>query len=312
MQLSIIIVNYNLSQEIRKCIHSILDQVNPDNATDFEIVVIDNNSPDRSIETLSDEFPTNYSKHVQFYFLNENKGFGTGNNYGARKSKGEFLLFLNPDTQFSENTLKNLFELISKHVSFDIIGLQIIKPDGTPEISLGQFPTILSEALGILNFSLLLKKRDYFKKVKESSNNLIEVDWVTGSALVVSRNSFNSVMGFDEKFFMYNEEVDLCKRIKNVGGKIYFYKDAIIIHAGSLSSKKNYYFFTKTSYESKLYYLKKHFKGINLYMLLFLFLLQVISQLVFWMFMLPIEKQKALSKIKGFLEVLNSFVMKKV
>jgi GT2 family glycosyltransferase len=311
VQLSIIIVNYNLSQEIRKCLHSILEQINSDNATDFEIIVIDNNSPDRSIETLSDEFLTNYSNYVHFYFLNENKGFGTGNNFGVRKSKGEFLLFLNPDTLFSNNTLKNLFELISKKFSFDIIGLKIIEPDGTPEISFGQFPNILSETLSLFNLSSYFKKRAYFNKIKHSENRMVEVDWVTGSAILIRKGLFNSVGGFDENFFMYNEEVDLCERIKEKGGKIYFYKDAIIIHAGSLSSKKNYYFFTKTSYESKLYYIKKHYRGFRFGFLLLLFFLQVFTQLVFWMIMMPFTKLKALGKVKGFWEVLIALLRSK-
>lgn len=182
--------------------------------------------------------------------------------------------------------------------------MQILREDGTPEISFGQFPNILSETLSLFNLSSYFKKGDYFNKIKHSENEMVEVDWVTGSAILVRKSLFNSVGGFDENFFMYNEEVDLCKRIKEKGGKIYFYKDAIIIHAGSLSSKKNYYFFTKTSYESKLYYIKKHFKGFRFGFLLPLFFLQVFTQLVFWIIMLPFAKFKALGKVKGFWEVL--------
>ncbi len=311
MRLSIITVNYDLVQEIRKCINSILEQANSVNTDDFEILVIDNNSPDRSIETLSDEFTSKFSNRVHFYYLNENKGFGSGNNYGAKKSKGEFLLFLNPDTQFSEDTLKNLFELFNQNLSFDVIGLRILREDGTPEISFGQFPTILSETLSLLNLSSFFKKRAYFKKIKKSNNDLVEVDWVTGSAILVRRNSFNSIGGFDENIFMYHDEVDLCKRINENDGKIYFYKNASIIHAGSLSSKKNYYFFTKTSYESKLYFIKKHFRGVRLVVLLLLFFLQVFTQLIFWIIILPFSKSKALGKVKGFGSVLTSLLFPK-
>ena len=149
----------------------------------------------------------------------------------------------------------------------------------------------------------------YFQKIKTSNNDLVDVDWVTGSAILVRRDAFNSVGGFDENIFMYHDEVDLCKRIKNLGGKIYFYKNASIIHAGSLSSKKNYYFFTKTSYESKLYFIKKHFKGANLIVLLFLFFLQVLTQLIFWIIILPFAKLKAIGKVKGFSGVLKSLLL---
>jgi len=134
---SIIIVNYNLTENIRNLLTTIDQNVKD---IDYEVIVVDNNSPDRSVEKLTSEFP-----QFRFEFLNTNYGFGHGNNVGASKTTGKYLLLLNPDTYLIENLPLRLFNFAETHPDFGVIGPQMNYPDGLFQISYAKFPNVKQE-----------------------------------------------------------------------------------------------------------------------------------------------------------------------
>ena len=124
--------------------------------------------------------------------------------------------------------------------------------------------------------------------------------------MFIRRSVFEKVNGFDTNFFMYSEEIDLCKRIKDLGGRIIYYPALEIIHKGSVGSKKKYYFFTKTSYESKYYYIKKHFDRLKKNLIICFLKIHIMIQLLVWIILYPVNQHKSKGKIKAFRKLLFS------
>ena len=309
MDLSIIIVNYNLGKEINECLKSIQNLVIN---LSFEIIIVDNCSKNSEKEFLI-QLQKELAKEVNnlhIYYLDKNIGFGGANNYGFSKSEGECICFLNPDTILIENIFPPLLNIFRSYKNVGVLGPKIINGNGQQEKSFGLFPNILTEMLNILN---LLPKYEMLwinKKTKLKNDDFVNVDWVTGSALLIRRNVFEEISGFDVSFFMYSEEIDLCKRVSEKKYLIGFVPDVKIIHLKSVSSKKDYFFFTKVSYESKLVYIKKHFNGFNAIIIRATVILQIIIQVILWMLLFPLNKNKSINKLKAFPNLLLSFLSK--
>lgn len=250
--ISIIIVNYNLTENVKHLLKSIKEHVKD---IDYEIIVVDNNSPDRSIESLVQEFPS-----FRFKLLNTNYGFGHGNNIGAAISEGRYLLLLNPDTYLINNLALDLFDFAEKHPNFGIIGPQLNYPDGTFQVSAARFPNLKQEiayALGILypTVSILNKIKN---KVYKSP--YYEVDFVFGSCMFIRKEVFNTIGGFDEKYFLITEETDFCYVVKKrTNYQIIYWQGARLIHLKSQITGKNKALRLRLAYKSKLRFFKKHY-----------------------------------------------------
>ena len=309
MDLSIIIVNYNLGKEIKECLKSIQNTLQ--NLT-FEIIIVDNCSEKNEKEYLI-QLQKELSKDINnldIYYLDKNIGFGGANNFGYSKSNGEYLCFLNPDTILIENIFPPLLNIFRNNKNLGVLGPKIINNNGQQERSFGLFPNIITE---MLNIFYLLPKYEILrlnKKAKLKNNDFVDVDWVTGSALLIKRNVFKEIAGFDISFFMYSEEIDLCKRISEKNYLIGFVPDFKIIHLKSVSSKKDYFFFTKVSYESKLIYIKKHFNGLKGIIIRISVILQILNQVILWMLLYPFNRKKSIDKLKAFPNLIVSFLFK--
>ena len=287
---SIVIVNFNLTNEVNDCLKSIQKYLNK---YSVEVVVVDNNSSDRDIEKLA----AIYEEHpkVSFYFLKDNRGFGAGNNFGASKSSGDILFFLNPDAMLIEDPFEKIRKIFLEHEEIAIVGPGIIDKNGESEYSYGNFPGPLEETL-----ELIPSKSIFRKKIRVQPGSFSEVDWITGAALFIRKNVFRKIKGFDEDYFLYNEEADLCKRAMAAGHKTVFLNSGLVCHLGSVSSKKNYYNFTLFSYESRLLFIKKHYCGIKSVYMRAVLLLEYIQQICIWTIMIPLNKQKSVDKIRAF------------
>ena len=307
ISISIIIVNYNLSREVELCIDSIL---NVGLNSIREIIVIDNNSTEDDRGILFSKY-SSLKEKIFLHYLKENNGFGFGNNYGSLYASGDIIFFLNPDALINNNIFPYIENIFQINPSISVLGPKIINENHSREKSAGKFPNLLLEFFNIFSLSIWIEKRYFNFKSKNIGEGFIDVDWITGAAMFVRKSEFEKVGGFDTNFFMYSEEVDLCKRVKNNGGRVVYCPKVEIVHKGSVGSKKNYYFFTKTSYESKLYFIKKHFRGFRLVVFLLLFFLQIFTQLIFWIIILPFSKSKAIGKVKGFWDVLKSLLFPK-
>jgi len=245
MRFSIIIINYKTSELIKDCLETIF--LNFSNI--FEVIVIDNNSKDGSAEMLKNDF----GDKIKIIINKENKGFGSANNQGAKLAKGEYLFFLNSDTVIKNNILIEFYKFLSENKNIGVAAPKLFLKDGNEQpFAFGGYPKILN---------LILEK---FKARPIYQNIPFEVDWVSGAALIIKREIFEKIGGFDENFFMYFEDIDLCKRVKELGYKIVVNPKISLTHLCGSSIKffkkrKNYY------YKSQDYFYKKYYSAFALY-----------------------------------------------
>lgn len=264
---------------------------------DYEVIVVDNNSSDAEKNLLNSAFSS--LNRVKTLLLNSNYGYGSGNNYGFDNSRGEIIFLLNPDTIITQEVFNDVNRIFENYPEVSVIGPKIVNESKIQEKSLGMYPSIIVEFFNLFSLSSFIENICFERKIKKTNDKFIEVDPVTGAAMFVRRKVYEKVNGFDTNFFMYSEEIDLCKRIKEAGGRIIYNPSIELTHKGSVGSKKDYYFFTKTSFESKYYYIKKHFTGVERIMILSLLKLHIIFQTILWAVLYPFNPVKSSGKLKS-------------
>lgn len=233
MDLSIIIVNWNSKEYLRKCIASILATTF---AIEFEILVIDNGSFEGSGEMLQQYYP-----QVRFIQSNRNLGFAKANNVAFRESRGRFILFLNPDTELVSPVVKIMFDYLERLPKAGAIGCKLLNADGSTQTSCIQsFPTIVSQILGSEFFITLFPKSRLWGMATlfGTENGPAEVEALSGACIMLSRKVFEQVGLFSEDYFMYAEDVDLCYNVKRAGYKNYYIPQATVVHYGGGSTQQ--------------------------------------------------------------------------
>ena len=225
MKITIGIVNYNSINDTKRLIESIIKNkpIFP-----YEIVVLDNFSKDESRKILSE------MKDIKVIFKSRNTGFGRGCNDIARRSKGEFILFLNPDVIVNESSIDNLVKFMDRNREVGVCGGKLLNLDGTIQYSCRRFPTFFNVFFGRETFLTKLYPynrftRDYMCMDMDYEKDN-EVDWLRGAVLMVRREAFEKLNGFDERFFLFLEDTDLCYRMKMEGYKVFYVSDAIFYH----------------------------------------------------------------------------------
>ena len=240
MLLTIQIVNYNSRENLEKCLDSIQKGISK--GYNPQIIVVNNESGimDGGFGNLGD---------VEEVEAGKNLGFSRAHNLGAKKARGKYILFLNPDTAIFPEAIEKLIDLVEADEKIGIAGPLLVGASGAPE----------EEHCGFQKSPLSL----IGSKLRQSSSLAaalggVEVDWISGGAMIIRRELFHELGGFDENFFMYFEDVDLCRRAKKKGHKIVVLPAAKVIHESGQSfsdsrEKKRYY------YSSQDYYIKKNF-----------------------------------------------------
>jgi N-acetylglucosaminyl-diphospho-decaprenol L-rhamnosyltransferase len=251
MQLSIILVNYNGFFVISECLNSLKDILQ---SFDYEIIIIDNASTDDSIATIKDKFPS-----FSLICSQVNLGFGKANNLAAKHSNGEYLLFLNTDTILTENTPQILADYLTQHQDVGAVSPRITFRDGSYQLSCGKLPNLAIELLDKIRYGLDQKWHHIFGSLYNKQHSTVqEKGWLTGACLMMRRDVFEQLGGFDESFFMYFEDKDICKRVNEAGWKVVYYPHTSLIHllggssSGIQTSANTYY------RDSQLYYYQKH------------------------------------------------------
>jgi GT2 family glycosyltransferase len=233
VDLSIIIVNWNAARYLGDCLHSLFE--NPPDAS-WEAIVVDNASTDGSPETVRREFPA-----VKLIATSSNLGFAAACNLGVRSSSSRYILFLNPDTLVHPSTLTSALKFMEDHREAGIMGCRTIGGDGRIQPTAFDFPG----PFRIFGLFSGLNRLFKISKLKDLSR-LRRPDYIQGSFFLIRRDIFERAGGFDEGFFMYAEDVDLCLRVRHSGGTIYFVPHMTITHYGSgsavdsLKSLENY------------------------------------------------------------------------
>lgn len=239
MSISFIIVNYQSEKYLLKCVSSIKEKIL---GVNYEVIIINNDNNDLGVELPSDIKLINKGKNI---------GFGAGCNLGARSAQGEILCFLNPDTEIVSENIFDLLNEFNKDKRIGIIGPKLITEDGrVQEWIAGKEITILSTLLNNLGH-----KRD--KKIWESEIS-VECAWVSGAAMFIKKDIFQNFGGFDEKFFMYFEDIDLCRRACQLGYKVLYFPDFQIRHFCGKSfchkkKQKKYYHASQYAYFKKCF-----------------------------------------------------------
>lgn len=247
MKLSIIIVNYNHLELIEKCLESILSS---SISFPYEIIVVDNASEELPKILISQDPNLPAQAGIQIIRNKENVGFGRANNQGAKVAKGEYLLFLNTDTEVLDNAIEKLV-VFAEDKTATIVGPKLQNPNHSPQASCGPFYSLS------VTFAMLFLKGDQLHITRYSPANVTEVDWVSGACFLIRKTDFEKVGGFDESIFMYMDEIDFCFRAKKIGIRILCYPGAQFIHIGAATSqdKRDPIY---NIYRGLLFFYKKH------------------------------------------------------
>ena len=257
MQLSIIIVNYNVKYFLEQCLHSVVKNIE---GFDVEVLVVDNDSTDGSIAYLQPLFP-----RVKFIAALTNIGFAKANNLALKQAKGDYVLFLNPDTIIPENCIVNCLNFFNEHKHCGALGVQMIDGSGNflPE-SKRSFPSLSAAFFKLTGLSILFPKSKLFNQYALGhldKNKNFEVDVLAGAFMMISKSAIEKTKGFDEIFFMYGEDIDLSYRIQKSGFKNYYFGQQTIIHFKGESTKRGSLNFVKMFYNAMTIFIKKHYRG---------------------------------------------------
>ncbi len=268
IDLSIIIVNWNVCDLLRRCLESLLAGAQPDaDAPDlwlspdspsfrFEIIVVDSASSDGSVYMVQSEFP-----RVILHASPTNLGYAGGNNWGLEHARGRYVLILNPDTWLPPGTLPLMLRYLDEHPQVGVVGPQLCYPDGSIQSSRRRFPTL---TVALVESTFLQKwfprhpalRRYYTLDLPDQATG--EVDWLSGACLMARREVIAQVGLFDEAFFMYSEELDWQKRIRAAGWHIVYLPTARVIHYEGKSSEQVIALRHIRFQKSKIRYMTKH------------------------------------------------------
>lgn len=228
--LSIVIVNYRGGERLNKCLESL--QRIDDPRFSFEVIVVDNHSDDGSLARLKSRFPM-----FNFILNSGNNGFANGCNLGATYGRGTNLLFLNPDTKVNPDALFNMLEEIRVRPEYSIVTCAQFRENGTADRPYGKFLTLFSLTGWMRSVSKLFTGN--LEKSVLQTKHYIYPDWVSGSVMMIRRASFIRLGRWDDDFWMYFEDVDLCLRAKEKDGEIVKLKDSFVEHDHGGSSRIN-------------------------------------------------------------------------
>jgi GT2 family glycosyltransferase len=241
LPLSIIIVNFRSERNLTGCIASLYSRI------DFQSkeIIIVNNDKEETLEKVREKFP-----EVKIIHSSENIGFGRANNIGAKIARGEHLFFLNPDARLFCGNIDEILREFEKDEKVDIVGSRLVTRRGrTQKWSVGVKVDI---------WDLLLNNLGFFRSKKIWSSLIKkEVFWVAATAFFIRKKAFEEAKGFDENIFMYFEDIDLCKRSRDMGKKILYFPAFSVLHLGG-GSYGNNNLQKKHYYDSQSYYFKKH------------------------------------------------------
>jgi GT2 family glycosyltransferase len=257
MQLSVIIVNYNVKHFLEQCLYSVQKATAGIQA---EVLVIDNNSSDHSVEYLQPRFP-----RIRFIANTENTGFAKGCNQGLAQASGKYILFLNPDTIVPEDCFQKCISFLESQPAAGALGIRML--DGSGKFlkeSKRAFPSPLTSLYKLFGLARLFSRSRTFSKyhlgyLNEKENH--EVDVLAGAFMMIKKEVLDKIGSFDETFFMYGEDVDLSYRVQQAGYKNYYFAGSNIIHFKGESTRKGSMNYVRMFYTAMSLFVRKHYGG---------------------------------------------------
>ncbi len=276
MELSIIIVSWNVSSLLKKCLASIYKYTHQIN---FEVWVVDNASTDDTLAMVRNNFP-----QVKLIANHKNLGFTKANNQAIRQAQGKYILLLNPDTELIDNSLAKLVAFANRQAGRCLVGPKLLNPDLSWQPSVRRLPKFWDQ------FFILLKIHNFFPNLKPLKKYYLfnfkhqqtqQVEQLMGAALLIPRQILNKVGLLDEHFWLLFEEVDFCQRVLAAGYPIYFYPNAQLVHHKGQSFARQRTLAKQINFNRNLlHYFYKHYTWWQFF---FLWLLQPISLFLAWL-----------------------------
>lgn len=255
--ISVVTVSYNSENFIEKYITSVQKNL----PEDGEIIIFDNNSTDDTLKKLE-----KFEKSIVLIKSSQNIGFSKGNNKAAQKATGEYLFFLNPDSVIVDGAIDKLIKYAKAQSDIGILSPQLIENDASIQRSVRKEPTLI----GAIK-EYWLHQENSFEQYVPSQVNAVEVECVYGGAMLIKKDIFEKLKGFDERYFLYYEDLDLCRRVRKIGLKVVYFPEAKIRHSigGSVTKIEKLpwgirtiaWFFPLKKYGSRYH----QFKGSNIY-----------------------------------------------
>lgn len=254
LEASITICSWNTREDLRVCLES-LERSRAEAA--IEVVVVDNASGDGSADMVQTNFPW-----VRLFRMEHNLGFGAGHNYAFERSGGEFLFALNSDTVVHAGAIRTLLDYMGQNGDVGICGPKLLNPDGTLQFSCRRFPTPQAMLFRNTPLGKLFPKNKYTREylmLDWPHDEPRDVDWLSGAALCIRRECYKKIGGFDDRFFMYLEDVDLCYRAHEAGFRVVYVPSAVITHAIGRSTDIVANKMIRQFHKSMMLFYKKHY-----------------------------------------------------
>lgn len=257
MDLSVIIVNYNVRDFLENALRSVFQALN---GMEGEVIVVDNASDDGSVEMVRAKFP-----RAKVIASPRNLGFAAGNNLALREARGRHLLLLNPDTVVQEDTFQTIVRFLDDHPDAGLAGCRILNPDGTLQPACRRsFPTPWVAFTKVSGLSALYPRSRVFGRYNLGyldPDLSHEVDAISGSFMALRREVYEQVGGLDEEYFMYGEDLDWCWKVKHAGWKVWYVADTRIIHYKGESVRRSEIDEVRTFYQAMRVFVDKHYRG---------------------------------------------------
>jgi len=229
---TVVIVSYNTREILSNCLDALFSN---SMSKEMEVFVVDNDSRDQSAAMVSERYP-----QVHLIANRQNLGFAAANNQAFRQASGEYIVLLNPDAYVGPSSIPNAVRFMESHPECGLCGGKIISPEGRLEPSARRFPSPLTKLLTLSGLRAKFPSSrwlNWHEFGDFAHDRPMEVDWVPGTFTIVRKAMLDSIGPFDERFFIYYEETDLCLRAKKAGWKVFFIPDAEVMHIGGASSK---------------------------------------------------------------------------
>tara|TARA_A100000164_G_scaffold375241_1_gene409866 strand:- start:409 stop:1305 length:897 start_codon:yes stop_codon:yes gene_type:complete len=296
MDISIIIVSYNVKEYIVSCIQSIYKHSKSNHS--FEIIVVDNDSKDETIDALVKNFP-----NITLIKNRHNAGFSVGVNNGFQKCNGKYILVLNPDTIFVEDTLDKLINAAKNQKELGAIGPALINEDGTKQQSFWKNPSLVSTLLSVFHLDFLNYKKNYGNKNFEG---FTMVETISGAAFFLKRDIFKELNGLNEKLF-WMEDIDFSIRLNKAGYKTYYFSLTKIIHFSGKSAETNYKVAISNQLLSKVKFFRIHHSIMSANIILFSILTVSLIKSIILFFITPFSNTYR-KKLSAYLFTIRSIL----
>ena len=294
--ISIIIVNYKVKEYIIPCIESIYKHTSK--SLRYEILVIDNNSNDGSIDAIKSQF-----SKVKIYENTENIGFSKAVNQGAETAIGKYIFILNPDTKLIEDSISILFTFLEKNETVAVVGPAIVTESGIKQQSYWKEPTLINTILSIYHLDFLNYKKNYRNEIGDKT---ILVDSISGGAFFVQKDVFQNLNGYHPNLF-WMEDIDFCTKVRKLDNKIIYYPETKIIHYGGKSAEKNLHIAISNQLLSKIKYFKLHHSGIETIILTVAILFIALIKSILFLIVFPLGSNYR-KKMIGYLSVIKGIL----